>query len=93
MEVSYPGRSLGPTGRFLKGILWWYLGQLGPLRNRTSPKNLLLDFLKLNFLSPALAVTLSPLIPPSPNPTSLNPSLPSSLPSSFNLVSLTPLTH
>ena len=56
MEVSYPGRSLGPTGRFLKGTWWLYLGPLGPWRNLTSPKNLPLDFLKLNFLSPALAV-------------------------------------
>ena len=55
MEVSYPGRSLGPTGRFLKGNSWWYLGQLGPLRIFSSPKHLPLDFLKLNFSSPALA--------------------------------------
>ena len=56
MEVSYPGRSLGPTGRFLKGIWWWYLGQLGPSRNLTSQKNLPPEFLQLDFLSPALAV-------------------------------------
>ena len=30
MEGSYPERSLGPTGRLLKGIWWWYLGQQGP---------------------------------------------------------------
>ena len=30
MEVSYPGRSLGPTGRLLKGTWWWYLVQPGP---------------------------------------------------------------
>ena len=45
MEVSYPGWSLGATARFLKGTWWWYLGQLGPLRSLTSPKNLPLDFL------------------------------------------------
>ena len=30
MEASYPGRSLGSTGRPLKGIWWRHLGQLGP---------------------------------------------------------------
>ena len=62
MEVSYPGRSLGPTGRFLKGHLVVVSGATGPLKKSNFPKNLSLD--KLDLLSPALAVSRSSTLYP-----------------------------